>query len=228
MKSLWLVKGAGPVIAAAVLALAASRGAAQDITVGDWVGGERPPGFPVPPLLHGQIPEYYIKLLPPEFYWRGWYWDNVHWPASDYYFTYGLAEGGYRVFYPMGRGRSYIVPLEELGIERPNLSVRERPSNYQFPRDALRQLDPAENPTIAVVTMRLPISTAEVFFDDHRVTGSGELRRFVSPPLNKDKTYSYDVTVRWIQDGRWVSQTRRVPIKPGERKTLDFGRPRQY
>ncbi|HZT82359.1 MAG TPA: TIGR03000 domain-containing protein [Gemmataceae bacterium] len=217
------------VLPAAALLLAAGLGSAQDIQVGDWAGGERPPkGFPFPPRLHGNLPDYYLHPLPPEAYGPGWYWYNVHWPAVDGYFTYMLPEGGYRVFYPMGRGRSYLVYLAELGLERPDLSAHERPSNYAYPRDQLRRLNPEENPTLAVVLVRLPLPTAEVYINDQKVGGRGPTRRYVTPPLDKAKTYHYDVTVRWIQDGRFVSQTKRVPIRAGARETVDFGRPRQY
>jgi uncharacterized protein (TIGR03000 family) len=36
------------------------------------------------------------------------------------------------------------------------------------------------------------------------------------------REYTYEVRAQWMQDGKQVSQTRRIDVSAGARKTVDF------
>ncbi len=48
-----------------------------------------------------------------------------------------------------------------------------------------------------------------------RTRSMGRTRYFLSPPLLPGRMYNYRVSVAWIEDGHWVSQTRVVPVQAG-------------
>ena len=50
------------------------------------------------------------------------------------------------------------------------------------------------------------------------------MRKFVSPPLEPGE-YTYELKARWKEDGREVVRTRRIPVSPGARRTVDFTQP---
>jgi uncharacterized protein (TIGR03000 family) len=79
-----------------------------------------------------------------------------------------------------------------------------------------------EGPRAIQIDMHLP-ADAKVWFDDAPTSQTGALRRFVSPPLDPDKDYFYQVKVRWQEDGRDVTRTRKVEVHAGDRLNLSFG-----
>jgi uncharacterized protein (TIGR03000 family) len=79
-----------------------------------------------------------------------------------------------------------------------------------------------ENPRAAQVHVRLPAG-AEIWFNDTRMPQTGAVRHFVSPPLDSDEDYSYQVKVRWREGGRTVTRTRTVEVHAGDRLNLAFG-----
>ena len=73
----------------------------------------------------------------------------------------------------------------------------------------------------AVVRVRVP-TDAEVWFSDDPTTQRGELRRFITPPLEAGRNQGYEVRARWRQDGKSVERTEVVRVHPGDRLTVDF------
>jgi uncharacterized protein (TIGR03000 family) len=49
---------------------------------------------------------------------------------------------------------------------------------------------------------------ASVYFDGERTTQQGELRRFVTPPLEPGEDYHYEIRAVWDEDGRRVDRVR--------------------
>lgn len=65
---------------------------------------------------------------------------------------------------------------------------------------------------------------ADVWIQGSKMARSGELRRFVSPALNPNQMYSYDIVARWTdKDGNAVVQDRRVVVGPGQHEVMAFG-----
>jgi len=48
------------------------------------------------------------------------------------------------------------------------------------------------------------------------------VRHFASPALEPGWDYSYDIRVRWTENGRPVEQTRCITVRAGDRVTLNL------
>jgi uncharacterized protein (TIGR03000 family) len=76
----------------------------------------------------------------------------------------------------------------------------------------------------AHLNVRVP-ADAEFWVDGTQTKQSGSLRQFVSPPLEAGQDYSYELKARWVENGREVVQTRRIPVFSGLWRTIDFTQP---
>jgi uncharacterized protein (TIGR03000 family) len=73
----------------------------------------------------------------------------------------------------------------------------------------------------ALVTVRLPADAA-LSFQGTQMPLTGAERVFRSPPLTPGKTYRYDVTARWTENGRPVEKNRSITVQAGQRSNLDL------
>jgi uncharacterized protein (TIGR03000 family) len=73
----------------------------------------------------------------------------------------------------------------------------------------------------ATVEVRVP-ANAEVWFGDHKTRQTGSDRMFTSPPLPRDREYTYQIRARWMENGQPVERTRDVRVTGGEDRTVDF------
>lgn len=71
------------------------------------------------------------------------------------------------------------------------------------------------------LTILLPDPNAAVKIDGQEVAGTGTARQFVSPDV-ADGDYSYEVQASWIQNGKLVTQTNSVKVKPGAASLVSF------
>jgi uncharacterized protein (TIGR03000 family) len=72
----------------------------------------------------------------------------------------------------------------------------------------------------AVVTLEVPRASAEVWVGKEKLEDTGSVRYFVSPVLQPDKQYSYDVRVHWYEDGKERTRTLHVNVKAGDQPVL--------
>ena len=82
-------------------------------------------------------------------------------------------------------------------------------------------LDAGVPAAAAVVRVRV-YADAEVWFSDDPTKQRGELRRFITPPLETGRNQGYEVRARWMRDGKAVERTELVRVHPGDRLTVDF------
>ena len=171
----------GAAVAAAVLILAAPQRAAADM---HWLA-----------YYPGAVIDWYDGPYP----WL-WSWPNVHWPARDSFFTYGIGNGTYKVYYPTpdAAGKYY----------------------YLTPKAGI----PVED-TTALIEVKLPASDADVWFQGERTGRSGTVRQFRSPPLVAGRSYTYDILALWGSGGATSKELRHVSVRAGDRITVDFTGP---
>jgi uncharacterized protein (TIGR03000 family) len=72
-----------------------------------------------------------------------------------------------------------------------------------------------------LISVSVP-ADAEIWFDGSKTVQTGTLRRFVSPPIVPGHDYAYEVTAKWMENGREVTQSRRVLVHAGERVSIIF------
>jgi len=74
------------------------------------------------------------------------------------------------------------------------------------------------------VRIRVP-ADAQVFIDNTPTSQSGPDRVFVTPPLDPNQRYSYDISARWMENGQERSLNRTVQPMPGQTVDVDFMSP---
>jgi uncharacterized protein (TIGR03000 family) len=63
---------------------------------------------------------------------------------------------------------------------------------------------------------------ATVYFDGELTRGQGEVRRFESPPLEPDASYTYEIRAVWEENGRTVDRVKKIHVRAGQLNALDF------
>jgi uncharacterized protein (TIGR03000 family) len=140
-------------------------------------------------------------------------YNNGNYPTGSFY---GYT-GSYSDSYP---GDAYSeVPLE-------NSSNGYVPSGglpLQYPPPSDSEPNPAAAPTAtpADVTVNVPAS-AEVWFDGRKMTSTGSVRNYQTPPLSPNQRYSYNVKARWEENGREVVQNQVISFAPGNHTAVTF------
>lgn len=123
---------------------------------------------------------------------------NLHWPSRNEWFTYGPpARNGYKVYAP----NPDLQPI----------------AAYVSPRG----LPIKPNPTAARIEVKAP-ANAEIFIEDQKSEQTGPVRTFISPPLKRDRQYTYSIRAEWMQDQQPRTATRQVTFRSGEAVTVDL------
>ena len=82
----------------------------------------------------------------------------------------------------------------------------------------------APSTATATIQVRVP-PDAQLWFEGVRMNQAGDLRTFVSPPLQTGRTFTYYIRARWTNpDGQVVDQTGQVNVQAGQQLTVDFTR----
>ncbi|HTK77682.1 MAG TPA: TIGR03000 domain-containing protein [Gemmataceae bacterium] len=76
----------------------------------------------------------------------------------------------------------------------------------------------------AIIEVRVPVSSAEVFFEGVNTRQQGEKRVFLSPTLQGGITYHYNVTAKWRDGEQVVEREKSVGVRAGETAVVDFGK----
>jgi uncharacterized protein (TIGR03000 family) len=76
----------------------------------------------------------------------------------------------------------------------------------------------------ATIELVVP-ADAQVWFNGQATTLTGTVRRFVTPPLNADADYSYELKIRWNKDGQPTEETRTISVVAGGLRQLNLLRP---
>lgn len=89
-----------------------------------------------------------------------------------------------------------------------------QPKRYVLALAPLAPTDVADRLENALLIARLP-EHAVLWVEGTRTRSLGRTRYFQSPPLLPSRKYAYRVSAAWIEDGRWVSRTRVIPVQAG-------------
>ena len=76
-----------------------------------------------------------------------------------------------------------------------------------------------------IIHVFVPNADAEVFLNGQKMRGSGKDRRFVTPPLEPNRTYQYFVTARLKRGDEPVTEYRKIFLDAGGYNVADFTRP---
>lgn len=78
---------------------------------------------------------------------------------------------------------------------------------------------------VAVIELMVP-PTADVTVNGERLAQNrGGRRQIVTPQIEPNQDFAYEVRMRWNEGGRTVDKTRRITFRAGDHLMLDFSRP---
>lgn len=112
---------------------------------------------------------------------------------------------------------------------RPAQPVPARPTNTAHPSPQKYTLQitilPYRNTDargVAYVMAHMPPG-GDLWIEDVHFIRSADRAEYdmVSPPLEPGKTYTYTFRVRWLEDGKWVTQMHQFPVKAGDVHCVD-------
>jgi uncharacterized protein (TIGR03000 family) len=160
-----------------------------------------------------------------------------------------------RGYYPPGNGMYYNGPMNRyaepgtyynapMRYGEPGMYYNMMPPSGYMPGQPIQPasyvgqvMPPATSATLAqsyyaapqqnavLLDVRVPVEDAEVLIDGTPTRLRGHMRQFYSPPLEPGKTFTYEVTAKFTQDGKPVTRTERQEVRAGERYTIDFTKP---
>jgi uncharacterized protein (TIGR03000 family) len=104
----------------------------------------------------------------------------------------------------------------------PPENVTRRPEKYTITITVLPQK--VEGANTASVMAHLP-EGAMLWFDGKPTRQRGMLREFESPPLKPGRKYTYTIRMVWFEDGRWVHDTKDVPVSAGDVSCVFLSKP---
>ena len=82
---------------------------------------------------------------------------------------------------------------------------------------------PPAQPRAAAVTLEVRLPTDAVLeIEGVRTRPTGEVRRFVSPPLEVGKRYTYTLKATWREGPKQVVRERAVPVVAGQEVVVDL------
>ncbi len=134
----------------------------------------------------------------------------------------GYGYGGYGGY---GYPSNYSAPMyyDNTYVYQPPVYVDGGvvPSSYQslYPPNGTAQAP--TDPNRAYIRVHVP-ADAQVYFENTATTQSGPDRLFSTPPLDPNQNYSYQISARWMQNGREVRQDRTVQLTPGHTVDVNF------
>ena len=97
---------------------------------------------------------------------------------------------------------AYVVPATQI-----------RPAYYQAPTAAQQSVS---------VTVLVPDANAQVWFEDGLTSQTGTQRMFHSPPLEPNRTFTYTVKARWMENGQAINQESQIKVQAGQSYTITF------
>jgi uncharacterized protein (TIGR03000 family) len=92
---------------------------------------------------------------------------------------------------------------------------------FLLPSLSQAQMMTNPNGNQSYVRLQVP-ADAEVWFDGQKTQSTGPDRLYVTPPLDRSKSYSYEVKARWMENGQPVERTRTVNIQAGTETRESF------
>jgi uncharacterized protein (TIGR03000 family) len=157
-------------------------------------------------------------------YGRGYYgpWEGSYGRGYPGYYGYGWNTPGYRwsdynwgtPYYYSGNNPSYYSQ----GMEG-NYYTETPGAGQSYGTSAGADIE-----NQVMIGVRVP-ANAEVWFEDQKTSQTGNVRNFVSPPLQSDQKYTYHIRARWTENGRQVEKDRKLEVHPGDRLFVNFMRP---
>src|SRR5262249_32300789 len=80
---------------------------------------------------------------------------------------------------------------------------------------------PAIDDNAVLIGLRVP-ENAEIWIDGQKTTETGTFREFMTPALQPDQKFAYDIKARWIENGQEVVRDRKIDFYAGDRVMVNL------
>ncbi len=94
-------------------------------------------------------------------------------------------------------------------------------SQYESAKPAV-EATPSVDADAALLTVAVPSEAATVTVNGHSTKSSGTLRQFMSRGLKEGYVYTYVVKVDYEMDGKFITDSQEVKLRPGNTEQLVF------
>jgi uncharacterized protein (TIGR03000 family) len=177
-----------------------------------------------------------IPAPAPAQQYRGYYYSNGYWWAYNTY-RHGYNPGYYARPYPVsphgvapGHYGGYSSPAPAPGSGKGTVKSG---AVYTYPWPGPVASSPPAGltagaaapaptgPSPVEIEVWVPADAA-IWFDGARTTQTGTVRQFVSPPVTPGHDYTYVVRATWQENGREVTQSRRITVHAGDQVSIAF------
>jgi len=209
-------------LAGATVLVTPGSGQAQHRGGGGHFGGARGGGFHQPSFRQPNFHQ-------PNFHQPGFRQPNFHQPGfrQGSFHHRGFHHGGgwwYPPYYGYyGDGTSYD------GIYRYSPDSDYNPDTYSSDWSSPASDsgsngsygDVTSSDTRALITVSVP-ADSEIWFEGTKMTSTGSVREYQSPPLTPGNGYTYDIRARWNENGHEVTQTQQVEFTSGTHVNVHF------
>jgi uncharacterized protein (TIGR03000 family) len=138
--------------------------------------------------------------------------------GSPYYGTLGGNTYVSPGFYASQQPYNYSSPIFN-GTVYPNNMASSTQSLY--PPDGRTMQGGMTDNTRAYIDVHVP-PNAQVLFDNSPTQQRGQERRFVTPPLDPNSHYTYNVTAKWMENGQERRENKTVRLTPGQTSEVNF------
>jgi uncharacterized protein (TIGR03000 family) len=144
------------------------------------------------------------------WWYPGLYGGYGAWPYNyGYYPSYGYSD-----YYPNTYSSDWSSPEYDSGYYGSYGGVTSSYPDIYSPATA-------QPDTRAQLIVNVP-ADAEIWFEGTKMTSTGSVREFQSPPLTAGTRYTYEVRARWNENGQEVTQTQEVKVTAGANVNVKF------
>ena len=133
--------------------------------------------------------------------------------ADGYVYSGPASNGG--AYYYDSAGNLLPMPAEEGAVASSEMEGR-------------RAFYPPENGRMRQRTVLLEVRVppdAEIWIEGAKTTQKGAVRQFISPPLQSDRKFEYDIKAKWMENGNERELTKKVEVRPGRVVRVDLTKP---
>lgn len=116
----------------------------------------------------------------------------------------------------------YAIAPRVRTAQPPAAAPNAAPPQPNVPAEALPA--PAADPATSRIEIRVPTADAEVWFSGHKTRMAGTKRVFETPALERGRSYSYQVVVKWIDAaGKAQEDSYKLDVSAGKQAVVAFG-----
>jgi uncharacterized protein (TIGR03000 family) len=163
-------------------------------------------GWPYRNYAYGNYWRYYRPYVYGLGYFGYPYLSSYYdYPGSYYYNSYPTYYDNYAPDYYANSGDRVVGNSYE---------------NIPSPNDNVVANRPAAD--TARLEIRLPDPQASIWVEGQSIASDGAVRQFNSPQLDPARQFTYDVKAAWIENGKLVTDERRVKVQANAQSVVDF------